>query len=122
MTQPAPLFAPSLAERLEVLTPRRRFAYDLLEQRRAAEEVGLLYHLARRAGFFGLPPERPCACSAAGEACPWAEEAGRELLVALRHKGLVKRRRSDGLWERKLEPSRAPGERSSQSSELPAGF
>lgn len=113
------LFPPSLEEQLARLTPRQRFVYDLLAQRRSAEEIGRWFHAARQSGFFG-PPRGFCRCSG-DRACPFAEESGRRFLLSLRAKGLVRRKRATGLWERTQELSRNPFERSSQG-ELPEGF
>ena len=97
---------------LESLTPRQRFAYDLLGRPRTDEEVGQWLHAARAAGFFG-PERKPCSCSW-GQPCFWAGEVGRAILSILRNKGLTIRRRG-GFWERRDGSSKP----SAQGEEIP---
>ncbi len=104
------LFKPPAAA-LESLTPRQRFAYDLLSKPRTDKEVGMWLHAARHAGIF--PPPSACSCYR-GAACFWAAQSGRLQLSVLRGKGLTIRRRG-GLWERSDGSSKP----SSQGEDIP---
>lgn len=80
------------------LSPRMRFAYDLLSRPRTQEEVGMWMHAARHAGIF--PAGRVLCSCYRGQPCRYASDSGLAVLGALRGKGLTIRRRS-GLWERR---------------------
>lgn len=84
----APLFDPPPLK----LTERQAAAFAYLQgDGKTALQVGVMLHLAR---------ERPCPwCKlSGGSGCDFAELAGKEVLGALRNKGLVIRKRSTGLW------------------------
>ena len=73
------------------LTPRQQFAYDLVRRPRTDADVGRWLHL-----WY----EHRCSCSGNPvRFCPWAAQAGQEVLSALRRRGLLVRRRT-GYWER----------------------
>lgn len=77
------------------LTERQQFVYDLLKhQEGKAFWVGVMVH--RWQG-------RDCCRS---DNCPWAEQAGREVLRALHRKGLLKRDRHH-VYRRTDQPSTA---------------
>lgn len=83
MTQP-PLFDPGVK-----LTDRQQFVYDYIAGEGAdALHVGHVLHERRGCRF--CRPDEPCS---------FAHQDGRNVLNALRKKGLVIRRRS-GLWQR----------------------
>jgi hypothetical protein len=106
MSAAATLFKPPPA--LGDLTPRQRLMYDLLCKPRTDAEFGVWSHATRGTIFDGQTSL--CSC-VDGTPCEWAAINGRNLLTALRRRGLVVRRRS-GFWERTDGSSRheGPGE------------
>lgn len=99
MTDQRPLFRPPPAT--GKLTPRQEAVYEALTRGGLTEvDAGLLLHRGKHDS--NMP-------------CTYCEDNGRGVLTALRKKGLVKRARETGLWER-LDGAGKP---SSQGEEIP---
>lgn len=79
------LFKPPMPQ----LTDRQQLAWRLTAGEGATDEqVGVALHVVA---------EKSCTCSTWG-LCPWAAGDGRDVLAALRKKGLLIRRKT-GLWQ-----------------------